>query len=115
VEAGRLVLATGQALPVPVAGLPEGPCTIGIRAHQLSLEPLPGAVPLPAVVRVSEVTGSESYVHLDVGDLPWVVLAPGVRRPEPGQEMTLWLDPQRCLVFGADGRLAAVAALAEAA
>jgi glycerol transport system ATP-binding protein len=29
--------------------------------------------------------------------------------------VTLWLDPQRCLVFGAAGRLVAVAALAEAA
>ncbi|TDH64569.1 ABC transporter ATP-binding protein [Dankookia rubra] len=115
IEAGRLALATGEALPVPVGGLQDGPCTVGIRAHQLSLEPLPGAVALPAVVRVSEVTGSESYVHLDVGPLPWVVLAPGVRRPEPGEAATVWLDPQRCLVFGADGRLAAVSALAEAA
>jgi glycerol transport system ATP-binding protein len=115
IEGGRLVLATGEAVPVPFAGLPDGHCTVGIRAHQLSLEPLPGAVPLPAVVRVSEVTGSESYVHLDVGALPWVVLAPGVRRPEPGEAATVWLDPQRCLVFGADGRLAAVAPLAEAA
>ncbi|MBL6457248.1 ABC transporter ATP-binding protein [Belnapia sp. T6] len=114
-EGGRLVLASGAVLPAPVAGLPEGDCTIGIRAHQLSLEPLPGAVALPAEVRVAEVTGSESYVHLSVGGLDWVVLAPGVRRPEPGQAVTVWLDPQRCLVFGADGRLAAVAALAEAA
>jgi glycerol transport system ATP-binding protein len=114
-EGGRLALATGAVVPAPVGGLPEGPCTIGIRAHQLSLEPLPGAVALQAEVRVSEVTGSESYVHLDVGGLPWVVLAPGVRRPEPGEAATVWLDPQRCLVFGADGRLAAVAALAEAA
>ncbi|MDO9708827.1 ABC transporter ATP-binding protein [Paracraurococcus lichenis] len=114
-EGGRLVLSTGAVLPLPVGGLAEGPCTIGIRAHQLSLEPLPGAVALPAEVRVSEVTGSESYVHLDVGGLNWVVLAPGVRRPEPHEAATVWLDPQRCLVFGADGRLAAVAALAEAA
>jgi glycerol transport system ATP-binding protein len=114
-EGGRLLLAGGAVLPAPVGGLPEGGCTIGIRAHQLSLEPVLGAVALPAVVRVSEVTGSESYVHLDMGGLPWVVLTPGVRRPEPGEAATVWLDPQRCLVFGADGRLAAVAPLAEAA
>jgi glycerol transport system ATP-binding protein len=113
-EGGRLVLASGAVLPAPV-GVADGDCTIGIRAHQVSLEPLPGAVPLPAVVRVAEVTGSETYVHLTVGGMDWVVLTPGVQRPEPGQAMTLWIDPQRCLVFGADGRLAAVAALAEAA
>jgi len=113
-EGGRLVLGTGAVMPAP-AGVADGACTIGIRAHQVSLEPLPGAVALPAVVRVAEVTGSETYVHLTVGGMDWVVLTPGVQRPEPGQEVTLWLDPQRCLVFGADGRLAAVAALAEAA
>jgi len=115
IEAGRLLLEGGTALPAPVGGLPEGACTIGIRAHQLSLDPVAGAIALPATVRVSEVTGSESYVHLDVGPLSWVVLAPGVRRPEPGEAATVWLDPRRCLVFGADGRLAAVAPLAEAA
>ena len=113
-EGGRLVLGTGSSMPAP-AGVADGACTIGIRAHQVSLEPLPGAVPLPAVVRVAEVTGSETYVHCSFGGMDWVVLTPGVQRPEPGQEVTLWLDPQRCLVFGADGRLAAVAALAEAA
>jgi glycerol transport system ATP-binding protein len=112
-QGGQLILAGGTVLPGPAPDLPEGPCTIGIRAHHLSLEPLAGAVAMPAVVRVAEVTGSESYIHLDVGGLPWVVLAPGVRRPEPGEAMTVWLDPRRCLVFGAEGRLAA--ALAEAA
>jgi glycerol transport system ATP-binding protein len=112
-EGGQLILAGGVTLPAAGVHLPEGPCTIGIRAHQLSLEPLPEAVAMPAVVRVSEVTGSESYIHLDVGGLQWVVLAPGVRRPKPGDAASVWLDPRRCLVFGADERLAA--SLAEAA
>ena len=113
IEVGRLRLDSGVALPAPP--LADGACTVGVRAHQLSFEPLEGAVPLPATVRVSEVTGSESYVHLDVGGLSWVVLAPGVRRPEPGDAATVWLDPRRVLVFGADGRLAATPVLAEAA
>jgi len=89
---------------------------IGVRAHELALErPSVTAVPLPATVRVAEVTGSESYVHLDVGGLAWVALVPGVRRPEPGEAATVWIDPSRVLVFGADGALAAEPALAEAA
>ena len=44
-----------------------------------------------------------------------MVLAPGVRRPEPGEAATVWLDPTRVLVFGADGKLAATPSLAEAA
>ncbi|MBC9176676.1 ABC transporter ATP-binding protein [Pseudoroseomonas ludipueritiae] len=112
-EGGHIILAGGARLPASGIHLPEGSCTVGIRAHQLSLEPLPSAVSMPSVVRLAEVTGSESYIHLDVGGLPWVVLSPGVRRPKPGDAATVWLDARRCLVFGADGRLAA--SLAEAA
>ena len=69
IEAGRLVAwRPARRCRCRLAGLPDG------RLHHRhprrtssSLEPLRGAVPLPAVVRVSEVTGSESYVHLDVG------------------------------------------------
>ncbi|HYZ33315.1 MAG TPA: ABC transporter ATP-binding protein [Crenalkalicoccus sp.] len=120
IAGGRCTLATGQALPAAgaVAGLPEGDYTIGVRAHELSLDPAReggGAVRLPATVRVAEVTGSESYVHLDVTGLPWVVLAPGVRRPEPKAAADVWLDPARLFVFDAAGRLAAAPAMAEAA
>jgi len=113
--AGQLHLANGAVLPAPVAGLADGPCSLGIRAHQLSLAPLPNALALAALVRVAEVTGSESYIHLDVGGLPWVLLAPGIQRPAPGTALTIWLDPARCLLFGADGALAAAAPLAAAA
>ena len=112
---GRLHLGPDITLPAP-AGLPEGGrFTLGIRAHELSLDPLPEAVALPARARLAEVTGSESYVHLDVGGLLWVVLAPGVRRPEPGTAVTVYFDPRRVLLFDPAGRLAAVAELAEAA
>jgi glycerol transport system ATP-binding protein len=43
------------------------------------------------------------------------VLAPGVRRPEPGQAVTVWLDPRRAFVFDGAGRLAEAPALEEAA
>jgi glycerol transport system ATP-binding protein len=107
---GQAMLPAGHALPLP--GLPDGPCTLGIRAHDLSLEPVmePGAVALPASVRVAEVTGSESFVHLDLLGQTWVVLAPGVRRPDPGAAATVWLNPQRLFVFGANGRLVAAPA-----
>lgn len=114
--AGReLVLASGQRVPTPHRGI-EGDCTIGIRAHELFLDrPGPEAVPLDAKVRVAEVTGSESYIHLDVGGLAWVVLVPGVRRPEPGEPATVWLDPRRLFLFGTGGELLATPELAEAA
>jgi hypothetical protein len=55
---------------------PDWPCTIGIRAHELSLDPLPGTVTIPSTTRVAEVTRSDSYIRLDVGGISWVMLAP---------------------------------------
>jgi glycerol transport system ATP-binding protein len=112
----QLRLATGQLLAGAHPGLPPGPCTLGIRAHDLAFErPAEEAIPLEAVVRVAEVTGSESYVHAEIMGLDWVVLAPGIRRPEPGQVMTVWLDPRRAFVFDAEGLLVEAPALVEAA
>jgi glycerol transport system ATP-binding protein len=102
-------VALGLALPGP-------DCTIGLRAHDLALDrPGADAVPLAATVRVAEVTGSESFVHLDVGGLDWVALAPGVRRPEPSDALTVWVDRRHVLVFDAGGARVETPALAEAA
>lgn len=110
-----LRLGLGAVLPAR-PGLAEGACTVALRAHDLALDrPSADAVPLQATVRVAEVTGSESFVHLDVGGLRWVALVPGIRRPEPGTAATVWIDPGRVLVFGADGGLAERPELAVAA
>ena len=63
---------------------------------------------------VAEITGSETFVHLDAGEHRFVALVPGVRRLEPGTAVTAYLDPRRVFLFDADGRFAA-ADLAQAA
>jgi len=106
-------LATGAVVAAsgPLAGLPDGSYTLGFRAHHLGLDPLPGeSISLPAQVSVSEITGSESFVHLDVGADRFVALVPGIRRLEPGSTVTATLDPRRLFVFDASGRLAAAEA-----
>lgn len=114
----ELLLATGQALPLTAAlsGLPDGDYTVAFRAHHLLLDrPRGEYVALPAIVAVSEITGSESYVHVDIGERRWVALAPGVRRYEPGQKIDVFVDPRRVFAFAADGRTAAAADQALAA
>lgn len=99
----------------PFARLPDGEYTLGFRAHHLGLEPIAnGGLALPAVVSVSEITGSESYIHLDAGERRFVALVPGVKRLEPGAAVTAFLDPRHLLLFDATGRLVA-SALAQAA
>jgi glycerol transport system ATP-binding protein len=114
---GQVRLSTGGSVRAtgPLADVPEGTYTLGFRAHHLDLDP-PGGDPIAieAAVSVAEITGSESYVHLDAGEHRFVALVTGVRRLEPGTPVTAYLDPRRLFVFGADGRFAA-ADLARAA
>ncbi|MEJ1939182.1 TOBE domain-containing protein, partial [Nostoc sp. NIES-2111] len=113
----RVTLATGQEIPAhgAFAGVADGTYTIGFRAHHLSLDPVAGeSIALPARVSVSEITGSESFVHLDVGPNRWVALTPGVRRLDPEAEITVWLEPGRLFLFDAGGRLAAADAVKSA-
>jgi len=88
--------------------LPEGALTLGVRAHDLSLAPLPQGVALAATVRVAEIAGSESFVHLArPGGADIVVQAPGVHRHEPDTALPVWLDPRRAFAFAPGGALLA--------
>ena len=88
-------------------GLADGSYTLGFRAHQLYLErPAAHALSFPATVRVVEITGSESFVHVEAAGHRWVALAPGVRRYEPGAKIDVHLDARELFAFAADGRTA---------
>ena len=88
-------------------GLSDGTYTLGFRAHQLYLErPAAHAMRFPATVRVVEITGSESFVHVEAAGHRWVALAPGVRRYEPGAKIDVHLDARELFAFAADGRTA---------
>jgi glycerol transport system ATP-binding protein len=90
------------------ANIPDGEYTVGFRAHHLGLEPSGAdSFALPATVSVAEITGSESFVHLDVGEQRLIALVPGVKRLEPGSSVMTYLDPRHLFLFDRSGRLAA--------
>jgi glycerol transport system ATP-binding protein len=110
-------LATGN-FPAggTLAGLADGEYTIALRPHHLALAPpTPDAVGLGGTVTVSEITGSESYVHLKVAGHNWVALVRGIQEFEPGTRLDIYLDPTRLFVFDVRGNLAAAPAVAAAA
>jgi glycerol transport system ATP-binding protein len=107
-----LVLAGGAeiAAPVETHSLADGPLTIGFRPHHLS--PTPHGIAtaaLKATVTVTEITGSESFVHLAYGSDKWVMLAKGVHDFAPGTTMMVYLDTRHLLAFRDDGSNAAIA------
>ncbi len=114
---GVVTLSTGGHLPAQgaFALASDGVYTVGFRAHHLGLDPLRGeSIAIDATVSVAEITGSESFIHLDAGDHRFVALVPGVRRLDPGSPVTAYLDWSRVLLFDQNERLAAPA-LAQAA
>lgn len=111
---------------------PDGDYTLGLRAHHVSLT-ASDRYQTALVVRVgtSEITGSETFVHLEadialddsspppssppVSSPPpssppvsshWVALTHGVHRLHTGDELTVHLDPSRYYLFDTNGALA---------
>jgi glycerol transport system ATP-binding protein len=97
----------GVNLPVPaeIAGIADASYTIGFQPHHLSLtRPNAAAVPVTAKVSVTEITGSESFVHLDFADVRWVMITPGVHVFEPDETVDVFIDPRHLMVFDETGR-----------
>lgn len=103
---GNLVLDGGMSFPVPahLGDVTDGTYTVGFQPHHLSLSPAGAAVSIRAKVIAMEITGSESFVHLNYADARWVMLTPGIRKFETDKTIEVFLDPQLLLVFDGQGR-----------
>jgi glycerol transport system ATP-binding protein len=100
----------------PLANLPDGTYRAGFRANHLTLgRDSASAVAFQAQVIVTEITGSESFLHLQHGPDRWVGLVHGVHDLAAGSDLTVSLDPAHIYIFGQDGRLVAPAPYAMAA
>jgi glycerol transport system ATP-binding protein len=107
---GQVAYAGGVAAPASglYAGLADGSYRVGFRAHQLGLaNGQPDRHAFHATVTVTEITGSESFVHLTRDGSNWVSVLHGVHEFEPGQTLDAVLDPNNVFVFDASNRLVA--------
>lgn len=117
-KSGGEVRVGNSVVPAPasMSALGDGNYRAGFRANHLSLDPLSAdAIAMTGTVVGSEITGSESYIHLEHEGDRWVALAKGVRDLAGGSEASLHVDPRHIYVFDTDGRLVMAAAYAEAA
>ncbi|MEK1894860.1 MAG: ABC transporter ATP-binding protein [Rhizobium sp.] len=105
--------ATMLPVPAHLAGMADGPVTIAFHPHHLGLSPQnPAAARLQARTQISEITGSESFVHLDFDGVRWVMLAHGIHNIDPDTEVDVYLDTRHVMAFGTDGRAIATGAKA---
>ncbi|PCI58803.1 MAG: ABC transporter ATP-binding protein [Kordiimonadales bacterium] len=84
--------------------LPDGNYDIGFRAHHLHVaKPSKGALSVKAVVTMTEITGSESFIHVEALGQRWTALTHGVHHHKAGAAIELFLDPRDFLLFPAAG------------
>ena len=115
---GRLMFGDDQSTEAKgaLADLADGTYTAGFRPNHVEIEPhAADAMTFETRLVVFEITGSETFVHLDHHGERWVGLVHGVRDLQIGAPITVHLDPAHVYVFGAGGALVAPASYALAA
>ena len=114
----RILFGDGQSAAASsfITELPDGRYTAGFRPNHLEIsQHSPDAMKFTAKLTVTELTGSETFIHLDHFGERWVGLIHGVHELELGNLLNVWLDPRHIYIFGEDDRLVAPAAYALAA
>lgn len=105
---GMSLMKDGQHLfsaPPHFDVISDGPLTVGFHPHHLALSPqYDGAEQLTGRVRICEITGSESFVHLTFAGAEWVMLAHGIHDLDIGSDVTMFIDNRRLLAFDTAGR-----------
>lgn len=111
----RIMFGDGQSAPAAgkLSELPDGRYLAGFRPNHLEISKhATDAMEFKTTLNVTELTGSETFVHLDHHGERWVGLIHGVHDLPLGQELSVWLDPRHVYVFGEDGALVVPAAYA---
>jgi glycerol transport system ATP-binding protein len=108
---GKTVSVTGR-----LRELADGRYIAGFRPNHLEIERhSDDAMAFTCRIAVTEITGSETFVHLDHHGERWVGLIHGVHNLKLGSDITVYLDPSHVYTFNENGGLAAAASYALAA
>ncbi|MBW9075735.1 ABC transporter ATP-binding protein [Agrobacterium deltaense] len=93
------------AVPAHLAAVPDGPLTIAFQPHHLFPQAKGEArQSIRARTLISEIAGSESFVHVEFSGRRWVMLAHGIHDIEPDRDIELFLDTKHLMAFDANGR-----------
>ena len=103
--ASGVQLQAGPSLAIALPAGATGGLTIGLRASALRVAPRPGDLALPGRVELAEISGSDTFVHVQtaVGEL--VAQLTGVHFFALGAPLTLHMSAAQAYVFDAQGAL----------
>ncbi len=97
----HFLLGDQSILPVPMhlTGIPEGAVKIAFQPHHLSLRETSSSQRLLAKTLISEIAGSESFIHLNFAGERWVLLTHGIHDIEADQTIDVHLDTRHLMAF----------------
>ncbi len=104
----RVVLNTDTTWPATgrAARLADGTYTVAIRPHHvLPIEPSGSSVPMIGEVLVTELSGSDSSAHFQLGDKAWVSLSAGVHPYRVGETHRFFMRSDEAFYFDQGGGL----------
>ena len=88
--------------------LPNGDYTFAIRPHFVTPVRTRGrSVAIDGIVEVAELSGSESIVHFQAHNRPWISLSHGVHPFKAGEKAQLFAEVSKGFYFTKDGQLVA--------
>jgi len=89
-----------------ITGQADGPYTVGVRPHfVIPTREGADAVSLKGRVQITEISGSESVAHFELGEQSWVSQSHGIHPFNVGEHHEFFLNVDQCLYFGPDDKL----------
>ncbi|MCP5381621.1 MAG: ABC transporter ATP-binding protein [Kordiimonadaceae bacterium] len=106
----RDLIILGEVTKMPASDafltLNDGDYLAGFRANHLDLHQVKNSLKFDALLNVTEITGSETYIHMEHAGKPWVGLVHGIHDLKLGSNISVYLNPAHIYVFSKDGNLA---------
>jgi len=107
---GELRLGTAPPVPLPehLSDLAAGYHRFGMRASHLALTPQSDRdVSFPAIADMTEISGSETFIHVRHNGDAWVAQQPGVHSCSLGEPLQVYVDASLLFAFSSQGQLLA--------
>jgi len=106
----QLLLDAADPAPLGrhLGNLAAGQYRFGIRPSHLNMHRSSAAeIEFQRTIDLAEISGSETYVHLEHQGNIWTVQQSGIHKYRLGEQAQVYVDPTRLYVFDLDGRLLA--------
>ena len=101
----RWMLDNVRPILLPQIDASHGRVQLGVRASALRTEQRDGDVGLVGRVQLAEISGTDTFVHLDCAGLDLVMQKTGVHVFDIGSSLAVYVHPQDAYVFDAGGAL----------